>query len=154
LFADKPAFLNGGRQQPTPAIGPREEPIVTANGKSVLVVEDDRDVNELVGAYAQICGFEYRAALTGQSALEEAHSRTPALVILDLMLPDVNGFEVCRRLKSDEQTRAVPIIMLTAMTGDENRQRGEACGAVDYLTKPFNPDQLIESISRHAKPQH
>jgi len=127
---------------------------VHQNGNSVLVVEDDKDVNALVGAYAEICGFEYRSALTGTRGLEEAHSRLPALVILDLMLPDVDGFEVCKRLKANDATRSVPIIMLTAMTGDENRERGRACGAAEYLTKPFDPDQLIQSISRFAKPNH
>src|SRR5688572_18472217 len=70
------------------------------NGHSVLVVEDDQDINHLVGAYVELCGFEYRAALNGARALEEAHTRKPALVILDLMLPDFDGFEVCKRLKS------------------------------------------------------
>ncbi len=122
------------------------------NGQSVLVVEDDQDVNALVGAYASLCGFEYRSALTGQSGLNEAHARLPALVILDLMLPDVDGFEVCKRLKAAADTKDIPIIMLTAMTGEENRQRGLECGAADYLTKPFDPDQLIQAISTHALP--
>src|SRR5690554_1822152 len=97
------------------------------NGHSVLVVEDDQDINNLVGAYVQLCGYEYRAALNGRRALEEAHSRVPDLVILDLMLPDVDGFEVCKRLKSAPDTRAVPVVMLTAMTGDANRERGMEC---------------------------
>ena len=122
------------------------------NGHSVLVVEDDQDVNALVGAYAEICGFEYRSALTGTRGIEEAHTRQPALVILDLMLPGVDGFEVCKRLKADVNTRSIPVIMLTAMTGEESRNKGRECGAVDYLTKPFDPDQLIHAISEHAKP--
>lgn len=121
------------------------------NGHSVLVVEDDSEVNALVGEYAKICGYEYRSALTGRGGLEEARSRHPALVILDLMLPDVTGFDVCRELKSDADTRNIPVIMLTAMSGDDNKEKGRQCGAVDYLTKPFDPDQLIRSISQHAK---
>jgi DNA-binding response OmpR family regulator len=124
------------------------------NGNSILVVEDDPDVNTLVGAYAQLCGFEYRSALTGSRGLAAAHERKPALVILDLMLPDVDGFEVCKQLKSADDTASVPIVMLTALTGDENRERGRQCGAADYLTKPFDPDQLIDTISRHATPKH
>jgi len=126
---------------------------VVQNGKSVLVVEDDQEVNALVGEYAKICGYEYRAALTGARALEEAHQSHPALVILDLMLPDLNGFEVCKRLKSDVSTQNIPVIMLTAMSGDECREQGRKCGAVDYLTKPFDPEQLIQSIAKHAKPE-
>jgi len=128
--------------------------IVERNGHSVLVVEDDREVNQLVGEYAKICGYEYRSALTGLGGLAEARTRHPALVILDLMLPDLTGFDVCRELKSDAGTRHIPVIMLTAMTGDENKEKGRQCGAVDYLTKPFDPDQLIRSIAKHAKVEH
>src|SRR6266498_3140572 len=84
--------------------------------RSVLVVEDDREINELVGAYAEIAGFEYRAALDGTTALREAHARVPSAVVLDLMLPDIDGFEVCNRLKSEADTRGVPVIILTAMS--------------------------------------
>src|SRR4051812_29236398 len=113
------------------------------NGRSILVVEDDREINELIGAYTQIAGFEYRSALDGTSALREAHERTPAVVVLDLMLPDIDGFEVCQRLKSEPDTKPVPVIILTALGGAENKQRGEACGAVEYLLKPFDPDALL-----------
>ncbi len=123
------------------------------NAHSVLVVEDDQDINTLVGAYVQLCGFEYRKALDGTTALREAHSRKPSLVILDLMLPDVDGFEVCKQLKDADDTCDVPIVMLTAMTSDEHRQKGLACGAVEYLTKPFEPDQLMQSITQYAGPR-
>ncbi len=122
------------------------------NGRSVLVVEDDSEVNALVGEYAKICGFEYRSALTGQRGLEEARRRHPALVILDLMLPDVTGFEVCQQLKASDETKHIPVIMLTAMSGEECREKGRQCGAADYLTKPFDPDHLLRSIAKHAKP--
>jgi len=118
---------------------------------SVLVVEDDREINELVGAYAQIAGFEYRAALDGATALREAHRRVPAAVVLDLMLPDMDGFEICSRLKSEDDTRSVPVIILTALGGEANRRKGEQCGASEYLTKPFDPDSLMAALARHAK---
>jgi DNA-binding response OmpR family regulator len=117
---------------------------------SVLVVEDDHDINELVGAYVQIAGFEYRSALDGTTALREARSRIPSAVILDLMLPDIDGFEVCRQLKSQEPTRTVPVILLTALGGESNRAKGQACGAIEYLQKPFDPDRLMEVLARHA----
>jgi len=117
---------------------------------SVLVVEDDREINELVGAYAQIAGFEYRAALDGETALREAHERVPSAVVLDLMLPDIDGFEICHRLKSENDTRGVPVIILTALSGDANRKKGQACGASEYLTKPFDPDSLMAALERHA----
>ena len=120
------------------------------NCQSLLVVEDDPELNELVGAYAQICGFEYRAALNGNTALQEAARRPPTLVVLDLMLPDLDGFEVCRRLKSNPQLQAIPVIILSALSGQEERDRGLNCGAVEYVTKPFDPDRLMQTITRHA----
>jgi DNA-binding response OmpR family regulator len=120
---------------------------------SVLVVEDDREINQLVGAYAQLLGFEYRSALDGRTALNEAHRQPPSAVILDLMLPDVDGFEVCRRFRKDELMRRVPIIILSALSSDKDKQMGRECGANAYLTKPFNPDQLIEKLNEYVKTQ-
>jgi DNA-binding response OmpR family regulator len=119
--------------------------------RSVLVVEDDQEINALVGAYAELCGFKYRPAFNGTRALEEARANAPALVVLDLMLPDLDGFEVCKRLKAAADTQDIPVIMLTALSGEKDRERGRQCGAEDYLTKPFNPDRLMESIAQHAR---
>lgn len=118
----------------------------------VLVVEDDAQINELVGAYVQLAGFEYRRALDGAQALAAVRARLPALIILDLMLPDTDGFEVAKQLKRDERTAAVPILMLTALDRDEQRKRGMEAGAVKYMTKPFDPDQLIAAIRQNALP--
>ena len=120
------------------------------SAESILVVEDDPEINAMVGAYAELCGFEYRSALNGQAALDQAKKNAPSLVVLDLMLPDLDGFEVCTRLKAGESTRKIPIIMLTALSGDQHRARGRQCGAVDYLTKPFDPEKLMEVMSRYA----
>jgi DNA-binding response OmpR family regulator len=122
--------------------------------KDVLVVEDDREINELVGAYVQIAGFEYRSALDGASALAEAREKQPSLIVLDLMLPDTDGFEVCRRLKSQEQTREIPIVMLTALSDEEHQRKGRECGASDYITKPFDPDRLMAAIKENAGNGH
>jgi DNA-binding response OmpR family regulator len=124
----------------------------SSNGdRSVLVVEDDQEINALVGAYVELCGFKYRPAFNGTRALEEARAETPELVVLDLMLPDLDGFEVCKRLKAAPDTQRIPVIMLTALSGEKDRERGRLCGAEDYLTKPFNPDRLMESIAQHAR---
>ena len=116
----------------------------------VLVVEDDTQINELVGAYVQIAGYEYRSALDGAGALAAVRQRLPSLIILDLMLPDTDGFEVCKLLKSDERTKVVPVVMLTALDREEQRKKGMDCGAVKYMTKPFDPDQLIATIRKTA----
>jgi two-component system, OmpR family, response regulator len=120
------------------------------NGRSVLVVEDDPEINELVGAYVQIAGFEYESALNGTEAVEKARTGRPSLIVLDVMLPDFDGFEVARRLKGESHTREIPIVMLTALDRDEYRQKGKTAGAVDYLTKPFDPDRLMEAIRENA----
>ena len=125
---------------------------VDNNGhRSVLVVEDDREINELVGAYAQLAGFEYRPALDGTSALREARERVPSAVVLDLMLPDIDGFEVCTQLKKEPDTKPVPVIMLTALSDEASRRRGVECGAIEYMTKPFDPDRLMAALSKHAR---
>jgi DNA-binding response OmpR family regulator len=118
--------------------------------RDVLVVEDDPEINELLGAYARLCGLGYRGALTGAEALAEAGRRAPSLVLLDLMLPDLDGFEICRRLKSDARTASSPVIMLTALDKQESRQLGLSCGAVEYLTKPFDPDRLMAAMRKYA----
>ena len=124
----------------------------TATG-DVLVVEDDREINELVCAYAEIAGFGFRSALNGFDAVEAVKRRHPALIVLDLMLPDIDGFEVCRRVKAEAEASGRPIpviIILSALDGEKSRQMGRNCGAVDFLTKPFDPDRLMEVIAKHA----
>jgi two-component system OmpR family response regulator len=127
-----------------------EEFPMPEKARSVLVVEDDPEINELVGAYVQIAGYDYQSALTGTQAVAKAQQSHPALIVLDIMLPDFDGFEVARRLKSDSDTQGIPIVMLTALDREEYRQRGRNAGAVGYLTKPFDPDRLLEAIRENA----
>jgi DNA-binding response OmpR family regulator len=124
---------------------------MSENSGKVLVVEDDPELNELLGAYVQVAGYEYDPATRGGDALTVARSRRPRLILLDVMLPDVDGFEVCRQLKSEQATRCIPIVILTALDREEHRRQGVQCGADRYLTKPFDPDQLIEAIRASAK---
>jgi DNA-binding response OmpR family regulator len=119
---------------------------------NVLVVEDDPEINELVGAYVKLSGFGYRVAMDGAAALRLAREQLPALIILDVMLPDTDGFAVCVELRKDVKTAKVPVLMLTALNREDCKARGKACGAVEYLTKPFDPDQLLAAIKKHAKP--
>src|SRR4026207_2200661 len=83
--------------------------------RGVLVVEDDLDINQLVGAYVEEAGFRYLSAVDGGSVLELARAERPSLILLDLMLPDLNGFEVCRRLKDEPTTRDIPVVFVTAL---------------------------------------
>jgi DNA-binding response OmpR family regulator len=120
-----------------------------SDDRDILVIEDDPEINELLGAYAQICGFSYRRALNGSEALAAARRDTPAMVVLDVMLPDMSGFDICNHLRQFEPTSKTPIIMLTALDTVDCRQRGKLCGATEYLTKPFDPEQLMAAMKAH-----
>jgi len=120
------------------------------DSRDLLVVEDDPELNELVGAYAEMAGFRYRPALNGTDALAEIERHVPAAIVLDLMLPDMSGFDVCAKVKGVARTNHVPVIILTALDSDHSRRRGLECGAAEYLTKPFDPDVLMNTIRRHA----
>lgn len=112
-------------------------------GERILVVDDEANIIDLTRIYLEQEGFQVEAATDGTQALEKIRDLTPALVVLDIMLPEIDGFEVCR------QTRAwsdVPIIMLTARDEDIDKIVGLELGADDYLTKPFNPRELVARV--------
>lgn len=121
--------------------------------REVLVVEDDPEINQLVGAYCEIAGFRYLCALNGADALAQVRDHHPAAIILDLMLPDLSGWEICRLVKNSDATHHVPVIILTALDNDDSRREGFLCGAADYLIKPFDPDRFMETLQRHASPK-
>ena len=116
----------------------------------MLVVEDDPDLNEMLGAYVRLAGFAYRPALDGVTAERELRSRRPALMLLDLMLPDMDGFEVCRRLRADVATRDVPVVIVSALNEPAARRRAEELDVREFLTKPFDPDALMAAMRRYA----
>jgi DNA-binding response OmpR family regulator len=116
----------------------------------VLVVDDDPTVSEVVGRYLQSSGFDVQVAGDGPAALEMAASTPPDLVVLDLLLPGIDGLEVCRRLRL---TSTVPVVMLTALGEESDRVLGLETGADDYVTKPFSPRELVlrvQSVLRRA----
>jgi len=110
---------------------------------SILVIEDERDTVDLVEYHLRQSGFLVMTAMDGVSGLELALRKHPDLIILDLMLPGMNGKDVCRALKSNFRMRAVPVMMLTARAGEEDRIIGFELGAKDYVTKPFSPRELV-----------
>jgi two-component system alkaline phosphatase synthesis response regulator PhoP/two-component system response regulator ResD len=113
------------------------------NKETILLVDDERNIVDLARMYLEQEGFRVEAAYDGQSALDKVKSLQPALVVLDLMLPVVDGWEVCRRVRSGSD---VPIIMLTAHDDDVDKIVGLELGADDYLTKPFNPRELVARV--------
>ncbi|MDZ4770396.1 MAG: response regulator, partial [Chloroflexota bacterium] len=112
----------------------------------ILVVDDDVDSLKLIGLMLQRNGYEVVAANSGVQALGRATSETPDLIILDVMMPDMDGYEVCRRLRADTRTRAIPIIMFTAKTMIDDKVAGFEAGADDYLTKPTHPAELAQRV--------
>lgn len=114
--------------------------------ETILVVEDEKDILSLIAYNLEKEGYRTIQVQTGESALAMVRQRRPDLVVLDLMLPGVNGFDVCRQLKSDETLRSIPILMLTAKSEDSDIVSGLEMGADDYLTKPFSPRELVARI--------
>jgi two-component system alkaline phosphatase synthesis response regulator PhoP len=121
--------------------------------QTVLVVEDESSIASFVSLYLKNAGYSVHTAATGSEALSQAASSDTSLIILDLMLPDIDGIEVCRRIRKSSD---VPILMLTARDEDVDKIIGLEVGADDYLTKPFNPRELVarvKSILRRAAPE-
>jgi DNA-binding response OmpR family regulator len=112
-------------------------------GETILVVDDESHIVELVQMYLEQAGYRVQSAGDGQAALTLFRRQRPALIVLDLMLPGLDGWEVCRRLRGESD---VPIIMLTARTEDVDRIVGLELGADDYVSKPFNPRELVARV--------
>jgi len=126
---------------------------VSSAAPTVLVVEDESSIASFVSLYLKNAGYTVRTAATGSEALAAVAAEQPALIVLDLMLPDIDGIEVCKRVREHSD---VPILMLTARDEDVDKIIGLEVGADDYLTKPFNPRELvarIKSILRRAAPE-
>lgn len=117
------------------------------NEVRILVVDDEPDVLELVVFHLKKENYKVAIADTGDKALRMAVEQVPSLLILDLMLPGINGLEICKLLKQNPKTRDIPIIMLTARAGEEDRILGLELGAHDYVTKPFSPRELILRVN-------
>jgi len=115
-------------------------------GETILIVEDEADIAELLEYNLQRHGYAPAVAETGEDGLRETRESHPDLVLLDLMLPGLSGLDVCRRLKSNPATNAIPIIMLTAKGEEEDIVAGFDAGADDYVTKPFRPKVLLARV--------
>jgi len=113
---------------------------------TVLVIDDEKDLIELVRYNLEKEGFEVIGALDGETGVRTALARKPDVVVVDLMLPGIDGLEVCKTLRSDTRTAKVPVIMLTARTTESDRVVGLELGADDYVTKPFSPRELAARV--------
>lgn len=118
-----------------------------AGGERVLVVDDEPDIVALVAYHLAKSGYRVSTATTGAEALDRARQDQPALIVLDLMLPDMSGFDVLGIIRAEEPIADTPVLMLTARREEQDRIRGLTLGADDYLTKPFSPQELILRVS-------
>lgn len=111
-------------------------------------MDDERDVTDLVEFHLTRAGFDVVTAATGREALEAVNQQRPDLILLDLMLPDIDGFGVCEMLRRQPSTATIPIVILTAWATRDARHLGLELGALDYMTKPFSPKDLVERVRR------
>ncbi len=121
----------------------------------VLIVEDERDIRDLLVLHLQRDGFEVTSAGSGEEALAQVRQSPPDLLVLDLMLPAMGGLEVCRRLRQEQATATLPILMLTAKADEVDRVVGLELGADDYVVKPFSPKELlarVRAVLRRSRP--
>ncbi|MFC1570563.1 response regulator [Candidatus Omnitrophota bacterium] len=114
--------------------------------ETILIVEDERDIAEMIEYNLEKEGYGTVAVRTGEDALSAAKKKSPDLIILDIMLPGMDGFETCKKLKTSEITAQIPIIMLTAKSREADKVAGLEIGADDYMTKPFSPRELLARI--------
>ena len=119
--------------------------------KHVLVVEDEPDTAELIELHLKNDGYRVTVAGDGDQALKKVHKHMPDLVILDLMIPEITGVEVCKFIRKDTATQSIPIIMCTAKTGEIDKILGLELGADDYVTKPFSPRELLLRVKNLIK---
>ena len=116
--------------------------------KKILIVEDEESLLKLESILLTTKGYLVHGATTGLAALEAVAKEAPDLILLDIMLPGMDGFEVCERLKTNPETKHIPIILLTAKKTPEDVSRGEEVGADQYITKPFKSAMVMETIER------
>ena len=113
---------------------------------TILVADDEEDVRELVTYRLTRSGYDVIGAGDGLEAFELATARTPDLMVLDVMMPKLDGYELTRRVRAEEALRSIPVILLTARSQETDVDRGFQVGADDYLRKPFNPDELVARV--------
>lgn len=114
----------------------------------ILIVDDDPVILRLLQINFRLEGYDVDSAGRGDEALRRARETVPDVVVLDIMMPGVDGFDVLRQLKDDPASRDVPVILLSARAQDEDRRRGYALGVEEYVTKPFDPAHLVEVVRR------
>jgi len=115
--------------------------------KKVLITDDEPNIVRVVAARLQAHNYEVICAYDGEEALERIAEAMPDIILLDIMLPKMDGFEVCRRIRAEEATKHIPIILFSAKTQEEDKRKGREVEADAYIAKPFDPQRLIDTIA-------
>ena len=121
------------------------------NKNKILVVDDETDLVETVRFSLEMEGYDVLVSYNGENALNQARTENPDLILLDLMLPKLDGYKVCRLLKFDERYKHIPILMLTAKTQEKDKIIGKETGADEYITKPFEMDELMKKVKSYLR---
>jgi DNA-binding response OmpR family regulator len=123
--------------------------MVTERRKKILIVDDESIMVSVLQRHVSNAGFAVDVATNGQEALEKIEKEIPELVLLDLMMPGLNGFETCRRIRSDERTKKLPVIIITALRSDTDSAAATACGANEFIVKPIDGAHLAKRLRHH-----
>jgi DNA-binding response OmpR family regulator len=121
---------------------------MSSSAKRVLIVDDEPSMLKIIGKRREVAGFAVSVAMDGQAALIKVQQEPPDLIILDVMMPQLSGFDVCTRLKQDPRFRHIPIVMFTAKDQEEDYWKGKACGADAFISKPSGGQALEHMVSR------
>ena len=119
--------------------------------KKILIVDDEHDLVDTIRLKLSSEGYKVDAAYTGIEGLEKAKETKPDLILLDIMMPELNGYQVCKKIKEDASLKNIPVVMLTSKAQESDKFWGLETGADDYLTKPFEFNNLLKTISKHLK---
>jgi len=117
--------------------------------KKILIIEDSKNIAFVVGKCLKQNGFEVYKALDGVEAMVKIFEIMPDLILLDILVPKLNGYLICQALKSNDKVSNIPIVAMSAKTQETDVKKAFEAGALDYLTKPFTPEQLLEKVNRH-----
>lgn len=119
--------------------------------KKILVVDDEVDLVKTIQFYLEMEGYQVLASYNGEDSLKQARTENPDLILLDIMLPKLDGYKVCRLLKFDEKYKHIPILMMTAKTQEKDKLIGKETGADEYINKPFDMEELTQMIKAYLK---
>jgi len=123
--------------------------MVTERRKKILIVDDESIMVSVLKRHVSNAGYEFVAATSGQEALEKIQQEVPDLVLLDLMMPDMNGFETCRRIRAEEKTKSLPVLIITALRSESDSSAAAACGANELIVKPVDGAHLAKRLRYH-----